>query len=64
MVVTMTQRPSDLFTEEDSASLNKPGACPWWPDCGCGTQSGPHTCEWKRSLNEQFPPNQSGEDLK
>jgi hypothetical protein len=21
--------------------------CPYWPDCGCGTQSGPHTCEWR-----------------
>jgi hypothetical protein len=21
--------------------------CPGWPDCGCGTQSGPHTCEWR-----------------
>jgi len=20
--------------------------CPHWPGCGCGTQSGPHTCEW------------------
>ncbi len=23
------------------------GACPHWPACGCGTQSGPHTCEWE-----------------
>ena len=23
-----------------------PPPCPHWPDCGCGTQSGPHTCEW------------------
>jgi hypothetical protein len=22
-------------------------ACPYWPGCGCGTQSGPHTCKWK-----------------
>jgi hypothetical protein len=21
--------------------------CPHYPDCGCGTQSGPHTCEWR-----------------
>jgi hypothetical protein len=21
--------------------------CPYWPSCGCGTQSGPHTCEWR-----------------
>ncbi len=21
--------------------------CPQWPGCGCGTQSGPHTCEWQ-----------------
>lgn len=21
--------------------------CPYWPKCGCGTQSGPHTCEWQ-----------------
>jgi hypothetical protein len=21
--------------------------CPYWPGCGCGTQSGPHTCEWR-----------------
>ena len=21
--------------------------CPYWPRCGCGTQSGPHTCEWQ-----------------
>jgi DNA (cytosine-5)-methyltransferase 1 len=26
---------------------NARGGCPHWPDCGCGTQSGPHTCEWK-----------------
>lgn len=19
--------------------------CEWWPKCGCGTQSGPHSCE-------------------
>jgi hypothetical protein len=24
-----------------------PKACPHWPRCGCGTQSGPHTCEWR-----------------
>lgn len=23
------------------------GPCPHWPGCGCGTQSGPHTCEWR-----------------
>ena len=23
--------------------------CPHWPGCGCGTQSGPHVCEWKRN---------------
>lgn len=23
--------------------------CPLWPSCGCGTQSGPHTCEWMAS---------------
>jgi hypothetical protein len=21
--------------------------CPLWPECGCGTQSGPHTCEYR-----------------
>lgn len=21
--------------------------CPWWTRCGCGTQSGPHACEWR-----------------
>lgn len=21
------------------------GTCTLWPGCGCGTQSGPHTCE-------------------
>lgn len=21
--------------------------CPYYPKCGCGTQSGPHSCEWK-----------------
>lgn len=23
------------------------GSCPNWPGCGCGTQSGSHSCEWK-----------------
>jgi hypothetical protein len=23
------------------------GSCPHWPGCGCGTQSGPHACEWQ-----------------
>ena len=23
--------------------------CPYWPGCGCGTQSGPHACEWKEA---------------
>ena len=23
----------------------EPKPCPHWPECGCGTQSGPHTCE-------------------
>jgi 2-methylisocitrate lyase-like PEP mutase family enzyme len=27
-------------------------SCPHWPDCGCGTQSGPHTCEWKEAIEE------------
>jgi hypothetical protein len=22
-------------------------SCPGWPNCGCGTQSGPHTCEYR-----------------
>jgi site-specific DNA-methyltransferase (adenine-specific) len=22
-------------------------SCPLYPGCGCGTQSGPHTCEWR-----------------
>lgn len=22
--------------------------CPYYSACGCGTQSGPHTCEWRR----------------
>src|SRR5215468_1632460 len=25
--------------------------CDRWPDCGCGTQSGPHTCEGTRDVN-------------
>jgi hypothetical protein len=25
----------------------QPKICPHWPDCDCGTQSGPHSCEWK-----------------
>lgn len=32
--------------------------CPHWPQCGCGTQSGPHTCEWRaerRSERERYP---------
>jgi len=20
--------------------------CPYWPDCGCDTRDGSHTCEW------------------
>lgn len=26
-----------------------PEICPHWPQCGCGTQSGPHTCEVART---------------
>lgn len=25
------------------------GGCPHWPGCGCGTQSGPHSCEWRQA---------------
>jgi hypothetical protein len=30
------------------------GSCPGWPDCGCGTQSGPHTCEWQDECRRRF----------
>jgi hypothetical protein len=26
--------------------------CPRWPKCGCGTQSGPHTCEWEQEQRD------------
>jgi hypothetical protein len=28
----------------------EPRVCPHYPDCGCGIQSGPHTCEWEEVL--------------
>jgi hypothetical protein len=28
--------------------------CPAWPDCGCGTQSGPHTCEWRAECEARY----------
>jgi hypothetical protein len=28
--------------------------CPGWPDCGCGTQSGPHTCEYWIECNRRY----------
>lgn len=31
------------------------GVCPYWPDCGCGTQSGPHTCEWRAAQPKLGP---------
>lgn len=42
----------ELFGPAEGPALNKPGACPWWPDCGCGTQSGPHTCEWRANAEQ------------
>jgi hypothetical protein len=30
-----------------SVEARKRVECPAWPECGCGTQSGPHTCEWR-----------------
>jgi hypothetical protein len=28
--------------------------CPAWPACGCGTQSGPHTCEWRAECHRRY----------
>jgi hypothetical protein len=28
--------------------------CPAWPGCGCGTQSGPHTCEWRAECFRRY----------
>jgi hypothetical protein len=28
--------------------------CPAWPSCGCGTQSGPHTCEWRAECHRRY----------
>ena len=28
--------------------------CPHWPGCGCGTQSGPHTCEWRAQERDKL----------
>jgi hypothetical protein len=44
--------------------------CPAWPQCGCGTQSGPHTCEyrdecWRRYREvgiDPLNPNPDGSD--
>jgi hypothetical protein len=30
--------------------------CPYYPQCGCGTQSGPHTCEWRNSASSSVDP--------
>ena len=27
-------------------------SCPKWPSCGCGTQSGPHGCEWMKDKQD------------
>jgi len=29
-------------------------SCPLWPDCGCGTQSGPHTCEVQQECIKEY----------
>lgn len=42
-----------LAAEKARRALEPPQAenptkpCPHWPGCGCGTQSGPHTCEYR-----------------
>lgn len=28
-------------------------ACDRWPGCGCGTQSGPHTCEGREPITDE-----------
>jgi hypothetical protein len=30
------------------------GVCPAWPTCGCGTQSGPHTCEYIAECRRRY----------
>jgi hypothetical protein len=36
----------------DREEIARLQGCPIWPACGCGTQSGPHTCEWKKMAAE------------
>jgi hypothetical protein len=36
----------------DREEIARLQGCPVWPACGCGTQSGPHTCEWKKMAAE------------
>jgi hypothetical protein len=46
--------------------------CPGWPDCGCGTQSGPHTCEYAAECRRRYKelgidernPNPDGSDYR
>jgi len=45
-----------LATEQKAApSAVSTGYCPRWPGCGCGTQSGPHTCEWEHEQSSPMP---------
>jgi hypothetical protein len=46
------QNEREIFGEAGHPSRRREGlsdGCPHWPGCGCGTQSGPHTCEWEPS---------------
>jgi hypothetical protein len=40
-------QPSDADLPLMAAAAQKSEPCPHWPGCGCGTQSGPHACEWR-----------------
>ena len=38
----------EKIRSEQKREQPKIESCPYWPRCGCGTQSGPHSCEWQQ----------------
>jgi hypothetical protein len=46
--VPFDELPPGEFKHDHAKHAAIESGCPHWPGCGCGTQSGPHTCEWRR----------------